>query len=89
MNPATRELFRHNLLKQLDAVAPHSMPLAQLKVGAQIGGFTPTDAELDAELQYLADKGLVATAEKILSPENKRWRITADGRDHVAANPLA
>lgn len=88
MNPAGRELFRNNLLHQLDAVAPSALPVPQLKVGAQIMGFLPSTPELDAELQYLADKGLVVAEDKAISPENKRWRITAAGRDHVAAHPL-
>jgi hypothetical protein len=38
------------------------------------------------ELQYLADKGMVATVNKSISPENLCWRITAAGRDFIAAN---
>lgn len=88
MNPAVRELFRQNLLRQLDAAAPVALPMPQLSVGALVRGFTPTDGELAADLQYLADKGLVVAADKTVSPENKRWRITAAGCDHVAENPL-
>lgn len=88
MTPAARELFRQNLLSQLDAVAPSALPVPSLLVGAKIGGFKPTDQEIQAELTYLEDLGLIVAAAKAISPENKRWRITAAGRDHVAANPL-
>lgn len=38
-------------------------------------------ADLEAEIQYLQDKGLVAEITKTLSPENRAFRITATGRD--------
>lgn len=88
MNAATRELFRHNLIAQLCANgAPMRVPA--LKVGAMAGGFAPTDDEIDAELLYLADKGLVVVTDKLVSPELKRWRVTADGRDYAATEGLA
>ena len=42
--------------------------------------------EVEAELQYLADKELIAAVNKTLSPEVFVWRITAAGRDFMAAN---
>jgi hypothetical protein len=39
---------------------------------------------LAAELQYLEDKGLIVSVLKTISPENRAWRITATGRDHLA-----
>ncbi len=89
MNAATRELFRQNLIQQLAAIGPVGMKVPALKVGARAGGFEPGDAQIDAELQYLADKGLVTAMDKAISPELKRWRITADGRDYAAQEGLA
>ena len=88
MNAPTRELFRQNLIAQLAANGVAMKPAA-LKIGAKTQGFEPTDDELDAELQYLADKKFVAPVDKAISPELKRWRITADGRDYAATEGLA
>ena len=44
----------------------------------------PAMDELTAEVQYLVDKGFIAPATKVISPENKAWRITAAGRDELA-----
>ena len=41
-------------------------------------------AQLQAELLYLADKSLLTTIVKPISPENEAWRITAPGRDFLA-----
>lgn len=88
MNAFPRELFRQNLLVQLDQVAPAHLRIATLRVGAMAGGFDVDDKAVDAELAYLADKGFTAAANKALSPENKHWRITASGRDYVAEQGL-
>lgn len=88
MSPAERELLRLNFLQQLDAVAPHSLRLPQLRNGARIGGFSPSDEQLLAELDYLLGKGLVATPPKAISPEIGQWKISATGRDHVAQCPI-
>ena len=89
MNAATRELFRLELIKQLAVIGPVGAKTALLKVQARAAGFEPTDAEIDAELAYLDDKGLVAIKDKAISPELKRWRITAEGRDYAAQEGLA
>ena len=89
MNAATRELFRQNLIAQLSAAAGVGLKSAMLKVGARAGGFEPTDEQIDAELLYLADKTFVAPVDKAISPEMKRWRITAAGRDYAAQEGLA
>jgi hypothetical protein len=43
-----------------------------------------TAEEVEAELLYLEDKGMVARSPKIISPELRAWRITAAGRDYLA-----
>jgi hypothetical protein len=45
-------------------------------------------AAVESEMDYLADKGLVSVPEKLISPENRAWRITAAGRDHLATRGL-
>lgn len=90
MTAEQRELFRVSLLQQLAAAAGVGLPLARLRIGAVHAGFA--DATLDAinaELLYLLDKGFVVATEKTISPEIKRWRITAAGRDFLAEQGLA
>lgn len=89
MTAKSRELFRQSLLMQLNQAAPYAVPAEILKVGAVSGGFAVTDQELAAELDYLADKQLIAATAKLISPENKRWKITAPGRDALAEAGLA
>jgi DNA-binding PadR family transcriptional regulator len=90
MNAASRELFRQNLLTQLGAAAPYALPTATLRVNAVAGGFHQvSEPEVLAELAYLRDKGLARESDKLVSPECKRWEITADGRDYLAEHQLA
>jgi hypothetical protein len=87
MNNETRELFRTALLRILDANNTQ-FGLGVTALGHLVGayGFTATADEIKVEIQYLQDKQFVATQDKPISPENRRWRITAEGRDFVAAN---
>jgi hypothetical protein len=90
MNAAIRELLRQGLLQTLAPVpADVGLGVAALRVQVVKIGLEHTEPEIATELQYLADKGLVAPVAKTLSPENHRWRITADGRDLLAALGLA
>lgn len=88
MKPAARELFRAQLLRQLDEVTPNPLRTAALAMLARASGFIVTEEECTAELHYLADKDLVERPAKTISPEVAEWRITAAGRDHVAQAPL-
>lgn len=86
MNAQQRELFRLALLRVLEANNTErglGAQALQLLVGA-FGFAMPALPELRAEIQYLADKGLVEPVGKAISPENKCWRITAAGRDELA-----
>lgn len=90
MNAAQRQLLRTGLLQQLAIFAPGTLPLANLHRGAIIAGFTGlTETETAAELAYLVDKGLADTPTQLVSPELKRWRITATGRDYLAEQGIA
>lgn len=84
MNSAERELLRLNLLQQLRQ-AGQLVRVSTLVLGARCGGFEAiTEEVVRGELVYLLDKGLVASPQKLLSPENKLWRITATGTDYLA-----
>lgn len=85
MDNTSLELIRINLLQLLRAASPHEVPASRLVTGVRIGGYREADANfVTTELTYLADKGLVFSPEKLVSPENREWRITAAGRDHLA-----
>ncbi len=89
MNAPELELLRIYLLQTLREIAGSELPLSTLLRGAKIAGFRDaTSRDLLAELRYLEDKRFVATPEKSVSPENREWRITADGRDYLATRGL-
>ena len=84
-NSAQREQLRLSLLRFLDATPQHSTSLVLLYQFVRAEGRAWLTVEATgAELLYLADKGLVRKAEKVLSPENTEWVITAAGRDLYA-----
>lgn len=84
--PADREQLRLSLLRHLaENPTRWGYNLALLRQLLAAEGHPRLSAEtIEAELLYLADKGLVAPVEKLLSPELKAWRITAAGRDVLA-----
>ena len=80
-----REQIRLSLLRYCGSAAQYGLAtelLAQLLRSEGFGGMDREEAR--AELMYLADKGLVVSVEKRISPENEAWRITAEGRDLMA-----
>jgi hypothetical protein len=87
MNAAEREQLRLSLLRYLgDNPTRFGFTAALLLQMARNEGHQVDKAGVAAELQYLADKQLVALSEKTISPENRAWRITAAGRDLLATN---
>ena len=90
MTQAEREQLRISLLGFLSANASgrFGMPLRFLTQQARAEGRPRlTEAEVEAELIYLEDpdKRLVAQTFKSISPDIRAWRITAAGRDYLAA----
>jgi hypothetical protein len=87
MTPAEqREQLRLSLLRLL-ATNPtqFGVPVSFLRVAAAVEGRPGlTHEAVQAEVTYLADAGLAARVEKVLSPENACWRITKQGRDFLA-----
>jgi len=83
-----REQLRLSLLRFLDNNASmRGMSAALLLQMARSEGRPGLFAdEVKAELQYLLDKALITDALKLISPENACYRITAAGRDFMAAN---
>lgn len=86
MDAEQREQVRLSLLRILDA-NPTRWGLSGALLLQMLRGEGRPWLERDRmeqELQYLEDLGLVAEVLKGISPENRAWRITAQGRDRVA-----
>jgi hypothetical protein len=85
VNAQTREQLRLSLLRFLDENPTRfGLGLPLLAQRARAEGF-PVDTEnLDAELLYLEDAKFVVQPAKVLSPENRTFRITKEGRDFRA-----
>ena len=87
MTTAQRELYRIALLRVLDANETRwGLSAVVLAVHAGAFGFRGLGAELaSTELRFLQHKGFVTAPAQEISPENQTWRITAAGRDWLAA----
>ena len=86
MTPEQKEIYRNNILLQLDtARAP--MLGKTLFIGLTVGGFTDSSiTEMESEIEYLIAKGWVAIERAAISAGVKRYKITADGIEYVEAN---
>ncbi len=87
MNPQRRELLRLALLRVLDANSTrYGLGLEALRhLSASFGFYMPEPELVEAEMCYFEDKGFAAQIAKPISPENRAWRITANGRDYLAS----
>lgn len=92
MNASEREQLRRSLVRFLVPSAslrkfgvPTELLLQQSKAE---GRPDLTALIVESELAYLVDKGLVELTGKAISPENRSWRITAEGRDWAAMEGL-
>lgn len=87
MTSQQRETIRLSILRYLGEASPFALKagllLQQLRAEGNRG---LEETALLAELVYLRDKGLIQRPEKIVSPENTSWRITASGTDFLAEN---
>lgn len=81
-----REQLRWSLLRFLDANNTRwGLSAGVLTQMARAEGRPGLESRVvEAELRYLEDKGLVAPAGRVVSPELGAWRITAAGRDEYA-----
>ena len=88
MNAQQRERFRLALLRVAESNNTRwGLNAEALAVMARTWGFDATTAQAATEATYLTDKGLYAVVGKVISPEVTAWRITAEGRDHLAMQP--
>jgi DNA-binding PadR family transcriptional regulator len=85
MTREQREQVRLSLLRICESADEYGLATGLLAQFVRNEGFrSVTPGEVVSELVYLADKGLVASVKKPISPENQAWRITAAGRDLLA-----
>lgn len=88
MTAETRKMARLTLL--LAALsAPRGLAVELALVMLPGRGIAATADEIRAEIGYLVDKGMLAPVDQKISPEQKFWRVTAEGRDHLAEEGLA
>jgi len=81
LTPELREQVRLSLLRY----ALRRTRTGMFRVALASEGFKLAPEVVADEISYLADKGLLKEENKLVSPENKFWRTTADGRDYLAA----
>jgi hypothetical protein len=85
MTTQQREQVRLSLLRYCESAEQYGLAASLLLQFVRNEGLRgATAGDLDAEILYLADKGLLAAVSKLVSPENRAWRITAAGRDFLA-----
>jgi len=89
MTPELRELLRQRILSLLEAASNLGLRENVIALQLNAAGFETTPLAVANEIFYLADKGFVTATAKQISPELKRWRITAEGRDYLASEGLA
>lgn len=86
------ERLRINILRQLNAAAPMSLPIDAIRMGARTEGFDLGPDEhaqrktIQIECEHLADPAinLVRLADAKFSQAVKRYTITAPGREWLA-----
>lgn len=76
-----REQIRLSILRLCLSASTAGLLLSYLRAEGFRG---LEDEQLALELVYLEDKKLLTHEAKIISPENKLWRTTAEGRDYLA-----
>ena len=85
MSPEQREVLRTAILRTLDTNQTRfglTVPAVTVHLVPQ--GFKVEPKEVERELDYLTDKQLAEVVKRSLSPENRAWRINANGRDWLA-----
>lgn len=87
MTPEQIEQFRLSLLRYLDedGSATFGLPTMRLFARAMGESFRCNKDSTERELEYLVEKGLVKEIDKRISPSQRAWKITAEGRDYREA----
>lgn len=84
MTPEQKELYRENILRQLEVGIPvHDKTIL---IGLKCGGFDTSESEMNTELEYLIEKGLVRRVVSEFSVGKKHYKLTATGVEYLEAN---
>ncbi len=84
MNTQQQELFAAAVLKVLDANnMQFGLTTPAIRLLVRQFAFNPSEPETISALEYLAGKGLVEQAPKVLVKINRAWKITDDGRQYL------
>lgn len=86
MNPQLREKLQEAILRVLDANHTRfGLGVDAVTLHASCEGFAKLHrAQVEIELEYLAEKGLVEPVGKTLEPAHRVWKRTAAGRDYLS-----
>lgn len=84
LTPEQREQVRLCILRYCLRPTRTGMILQNLRAE----GYTLPRDVVELEIEYLSDpkKGLLTVNHKLVSPENKIWQTTAEGRDTLAGS---
>lgn len=84
LTPQIREQVRLSILRYCEGALPYGLSAAILRQMLSSEGFKLERDQVQAEIDYVAERGFLKTEVKSISPENAIWKITADGRDERA-----
>ncbi len=84
MNPEyRRKIVRETILESLQAQRPGSLPPESVLRFLKDRVSTPSLSEVNEELDYLEQKGLVQRKSSEISVAYVRWQITAAGIEYL------
>lgn len=86
MTAELTEQLRINLLNQAEAASQIGLTDSAYFQGARTQGYKVDLEAVKTEVDYLVDKGFLARVPKAISPNLRKHRITAEGRDWLAVH---
>lgn len=81
-------LLRHAILLQLEAADPATLPLGTIRTGLRLAGHNVSENQLQTQINYLAEKTLLAATTPLLDHAHPRYHLTAQGRDYLESQHL-
>ena len=85
MTLSKKLLRRTAILLQLQAAYPAALPFQTLMDGLKLASMHayPSEDELRADCEYLAEKNFLTQTRSEISPSEKRFKISAKGLDFL------
>jgi hypothetical protein len=84
-----KRILRDSILLQLHAVRPGKLSVLSVRHGLTVRAFHLSDAEVEAELEYLEQRGFVKAQADRVSAALTRWGLTAEGVEYLETERLA